>query len=339
MTAGHTRELTLFGGLPRRGESRFEGRSRGAMLQHTFTREGSDFDCRVDRDGLRFIFASTRHSPQSDIYIKSLNGTAVTQLTSDPSSDIQPAFSPDNSKVAFASNRTGNWDIWVVSLDGQQPMQITHSPMDEVHPSWSPDGKVLAYSALPPNDRQWELWVSPAEEHSTSTFIGYGLFPEWSPVDNRILFQRSRQRGSRWFSVWTIELVDGEPRYPTEVASSADYALITPSWSRDAQHIAYASVTNLPSIDPEFGATYESSDIWVVDAQGGSRVRLTDGHSVNFLPSWSPSGRVLFSSMRAGHENIWSIMPTIGNATYSPVTRDWPEQNGPPVVIHTSGRG
>ncbi len=322
LTASTAPTMSLFGGLPGRDSVPYSGRSRGSMLQHSFTREGGDFDCQVDGTGTKFVFASTRHSETPDIYMKSLGGTAVMQVTSDPSADVHPSLSPDGRRLAFASNRTGNWDIWIVSLDGQLPVQVTSTPMDEVHPSWSSDGATLVYSALPRASGQWELWITSAQAGTASTFIGYGLFPEWSPVDDRILFQRARERGSRWFSVWTIQMIDGEPRYPTEVASSSDVAMILPAWSRDGRHIAYTAATNLPPIDPEFGSMYEASDIWVMDANGGNRVRLTDGHSVNFMPAWTPDGRVLFTSMRAGHENIWSVLPTVDGAP--PPTADAP---------------
>jgi len=315
LTSSRDREITLFGGLPRRGEAPYVGRSRGAMLQHSFTREGADFDCQLDSTGQRFVFASTRHSENADLYMKSVDGTAVTQLTADPSSDIHPALSPDDKMVAFASNRSGNWDIWIMSIDGQQPIQVTRTPMDEVHPSWSPDGKRIVYSALPRANGQWELWIAPAVAHAPSTFIGYGVFPQWSPVDDTILYQRSRERGTRWYSIWTLALVDGEPRYPTEVASSADSAMISPAWSRDGQRIAFTTVTTKSPMDPEFGSTYEVSDIWVIDADGGSRIRLTDGHSANFSPAWAPDGRVFFTSRRSDYENVWSIMPSTGGGT------------------------
>ena len=144
---------------------------------------------------------------------------ADSQLTSDPGADIQPAYSPDGAWVAFASNRGGDWGIWTVSSSGGQPVQVTSSPGDEVHPSWSPDGQRIVYCVRSVTSGQWELWITDAQVGATSRFIGYGLFPEWSPSGDTIVFQRARERGSRHFSIWTLTLVDGEPRYPTEVAS------------------------------------------------------------------------------------------------------------------------
>jgi Tol biopolymer transport system component len=142
------------------------------------------------------------------------------------------------------------------------------------------------------------------------------VFPEWSPVDDRIVFQRSRQRGGRWYSIWIMTMTGGEPKYPTEVAYSADFALILPAWSRDGSQIAYTTVASIPDIDPEFGQAYQTSDIWMINVDGGTPVRLTDAHTVNFDPAWAPNGRVFFASGRSGNETIWSIMPTIsGDAT------------------------
>ena len=316
--------ITLFGSLPGRGEIRYAGRSGGSMLQHSFTHEGADFDADISGAGDRLVFASTRHHENPDIYIKRVDATAVTQLTSDTSADIQPAFSPDNQRIAFASDRAGNWDIWIIDINGQHPIQVTDSAMDEVHPTWSLDGQRIVYSALPPNTGQWELWVSPAQAKASSTFIGYGVFPEWSPVDDTILFQRARQRGSRWYSIWTVRLADGEPLYPTEVASSSHYALVTPSWSRDGRFIAYTSVETSPAIESDFGASYQASDVWVMDADGGLRARLTDGHTANFSPTWGAHDRLFFTSTRSGAENIWSVKATMGEALSHPVARTAP---------------
>ncbi len=316
--------ITLFGGLPGRGEITYEGRSHGSMLQHSVTYEGGDFDPDLDATGERIVFASTRHSDQPDIYIKSVDHTAVTQITSDQSADIQPAFSPDNQRIAFASNRTGNWDIWIVNIDGQHAIQVTNTPMDEFHPSWSTDGRRIVYSALPPGSRQWELWMSPAAANASSTFIGYGVFPEWSPEEDKIVYQRARERGSRWYSIWTLRLVDGEPFYPTEVAYSPDYALVTPSWSRDGRYIAYASIAEPSPNHANPPTSDHASDIWVIDANGGQRSRLTDGHTANFSPTWGPDDRVYFTSKRSGAENIWSIKPTTGEEPSRSVASQMP---------------
>ena len=267
------------------------------LQQHTATGEGYDADVTVDPTGRWLAYASTRHSARPDIYLQRVDGTSVTQLTSDPADDVQPAFSPDGRRIAFASNRSGNWDIWVMDADGGNVVQATNTPSQDMHPSFSPDGNRLVYCSLG-RDEQWELWVvnlTSAERR----MIGYGLFPSWSPQKDadRIAFQRARQRGSRWFSLWTLYLVDGEARRVTEVACSGNAAAVTPTWSPDGQRIAFTTIVS-PQ-DPG-GAR---QDVWVVRADGSGRTRLAGGPGTYLSPCWATGDRVYFISGRGGAEN------------------------------------
>ncbi len=309
LAAARANQISLFGDVSDGGEQTYFTRRAVSLRQHTFTEVGRDLDAAMDSTGRFIVFASTRHNLESDLYIKTADGLAVTQLTSDPSSDLQPVFSPDGSRVAFASNRAGNWDIWVVDRNGGAPVQITSGQEDEIHPSWSPDGTQLVYCSLPATGGQWELWVSAASavEGALKRFIGYGLFPEWSPTGDTIVFQRARERGSRWFSIWTIALVDGEPRYPTEIGSSAAYAMILPTWSPDGRRVAYTTVTVEPTETMDATSGQTVMDIWVMNLDGRSKVCLTDAHTSNFSPVFAADGRVFFTSDRSGHENIWSL--------------------------------
>lgn len=310
LAAARARRINMFGDVGDRDEqSRFASRAALSLRQHTFTEVGKDSDPNPDPAGSRIVFASTRHNIRPGLYIKSVDGVAVTQLTGDPASDIQPAFSPDGTRVAFASDRSGQWDIWIIDANGGLPVQVTSGLADEVHPSWSRDGNKLVFCSLPPEGGQWELWTADAEAGGTKKFIGYGLFPEWSKVEDKIVFQRARERGSHRFSVWTLTLVDGEPRYPTEVASDAAHALILPTFSADGRRIAYASVAD-PNLDVDQGPTRSLVvDIWMMNADGRGKTRLTDGHTANHSPAFSSDGRIYFTSDRNGRENVWSLLP------------------------------
>ena len=318
LAAARSGQITMFGDLPRARGSSYIPRTAVSLRQHTFTEIGSDFDADVDSTGRRLVFASTRHSVEPDLYLKAVDGVAVTQVTSEPGADVQPAFSPDGSRIAFASNRTGNWDIWIVGLDGGSPIQVTNGAADELQPSWSPDGTQLVFCSFPADAGQWELWIADASAGATKRFIGYGLFPEWSPVNDTIVYQRARERGSRWFSIWTLTLVDGEPHYPTELAASASQAMILPTWSADGQRIAFTSTpvppTNgfLPMPGEATGSPSASPpmDVWVMESTGRAKARLTDGHSMSYAPVFAPDGRVFLTSNRAGAENIWSLAPS-----------------------------
>lgn len=292
----------------------FNGQSRGPVKtvaeanfqQHTFLDEGYDADVSLDPTGRQMLFASTRHSEHTDIYTQRVDGNAITQLTSDSADDANPVFSPDGQTIAFSSTRAGNWDIYTMNQDGRNVVQITNGPLQDLHPSFSPDGRKLAYCSAGGRSGQWELWTVNLQTLER-TMIGFGLFPSWSPDKNvdRIAFQRARQRGGRWFSLWTLDLVGGEARRVTEVAVSTNAAIVSPSWSPDGQRLAFATVTE-PTRYVD-GKPLGQQDVWIASVDGTNRQRLTDGSGMNLTPFWAANDRVFFVSDRSGAESIWSV--------------------------------
>ena len=295
----------------------FEGGSRHAkpvadrrvftagFQQHTYLDEGFDSDVAVDPTGKWLAFASTRHSEHADLYMQKVNGLSVVQLTNDDAADAFPTFSPDGKWIAFSSTRAGDWDIYLMQADGHDVVQVTSGPMQDLHPSFSPDGKQLVYCSAGSRSGQWELWTVDLRTNEKK-MIGFGLFPSWSPErgSNRIAFQKARQRGSRWFSLWTLDLVDGEARKLTEVAVSTNAAIISPAWSRDGHRIAFSTV-----VEParsSGGKPSGQTDVWTINADGSNRQRVTDGNGTNLAPHWSADNRVYFVSDRGGPESVWS---------------------------------
>ncbi len=287
--------------------SQFDGGTN--LIQVTTATEGMCIDPAIDPTGKWLAFSSTMHRSTSDIYLKAVNGKTITQVTSDPADDVMPAFSPDGKTIAFASDRSGNWDIYTVSVDGGSTVQITNDADHELHPTWSPDGRHIAYCKLNSQTARWEIWVVDVANPGMRHFLDYGVFPEWcpDPAQNRILFQRAKQRGSRDYSIWTIDYVDGQAKYPTEIVSAANAALINPAWSPDGSRIVFVSVID-PNESPE--ARPGQSDLWIVNADGTGRTSLTNGMFANFQPVWASDSTVYFVSDRSGVDNIWAVRAT-----------------------------
>jgi TolB protein len=216
-----------------------------------------------------------------------------------------PALAPDGSRVAFASNRNGNWDIYVMPIGGGAPTQLTADSDEEVQPTWAPDGRRIAFSRKNGRTNTWEIWIVDTQNPGLRAYVCEGFLPRWSPEEKKdvLLFQRARQRGSRLYGVWTIELVKGEGLSPTEIVSARNAAVLQPSWSPDGSKIVFTSVVN-PSGDTEWP---EQSDIWIINADGTGRIGLTKGRFRNMQPTWGADGRIYFVSNRGGIENIWSI--------------------------------
>ena len=100
---------------------------------------------------------------QRDVYIVSVDGVSPVQFTTDAASDIQPAWSPDGSKLAFASERGGLFHIWIAPVANGRPAgparQITRGQAREMAPEWSPDGAWIAYTAEP-TASTGDVWVT-----------------------------------------------------------------------------------------------------------------------------------------------------------------------------------
>lgn len=317
---GPDMSMSLYGGLlgteiPTAGDPL--GTHTVNIRQITFTQDGSVFDPVISRDGRWMAFSSTQHRPTSDIYLQSLGSRVITRLTQDVAQDVMPSISPDGTRVAFASNRAGNWDVWVMPIEGGKAIQVTGDPSHDLHPSWSPDGRQLVFCRLGQTSGRWELWVADAYDNSTSNFIGYGLFPEWCPTPgtgaggaDRILFQRSRERGARTFSVWTIDY-DARQQISaneTQIVSNPDAALINPTWAPDGFRIAYSAVPN-PEQWTGSGADARppAAGIRMVGIDGRGEVPLTSGNAIDLMPTWSARGQVFFVSTRSGAENLWAL--------------------------------
>ncbi|GMU82180.1 MAG: hypothetical protein AMXMBFR47_20510 [Planctomycetota bacterium] len=287
------------------------------VTQHTFSKIGRDFDPDLSGDGQVLAYASTNHNDRPDIFLKAVDGFAITQLTADPADDVQPKFSPDGERVIFCSNRSGNWDVWLVNRDGTGLTQVTSDRADEIAPCWSPDGRRVAFSVWGSRSQQWEIWSLALDRPGVRRFLAYGLFPAWSPDGQRLAFQRARQRGTRWFSVWVVDITGEEARFPTEIASGDDFACIAPRWSPNGRVIVYSTV-------PRDAATEETvADLWTVDTFSGVRRKLSDGGAPAFNPAFAAGGRVYFVSTLGGSENIWSVPgdDNIGSATASSAGR------------------
>jgi TolB protein len=315
------RLIGLFGefenGASTSGGSPFDGGSNLAQITFATPGNGGCTDPDVDRTGTWLAFASTMHRNTADIYIKSVTGKTQTQITNDPADDVMPAFSPDAKTIAFASDRTGNWDIFTVSADGGSTVQITNDADHELHPTWSPDGKTIAYSKFGSQSQRWEIWTVDVSNPGVRNFLEYGLFPQWcpDPTRSKILFQRARQRGSRDYGIWTIDVVSGQAKFPTEIVSAANAALINPAWSSDGSRIVFVTVVD-PTAASELRPS--QSDLWVVNTDGGERTMLTNGQFANFQPVWATSGAVYFVSDRSGCDNIWAVSTSSFSPSVAP---------------------
>src|ERR1700747_927957 len=81
-----------------------------------------------------------------DIWTAPLAGGEAHLLVAHPANESRPVYSPDGTRLAFTSNRTGNGDVYVLNLASGALKRITFDDAAEVLDGWSRDGKYLYFS-------------------------------------------------------------------------------------------------------------------------------------------------------------------------------------------------
>ncbi len=246
-------------------------------------------------NGKKVAFTNS-NAGNSEIYWMGAWGSAEVNLTRDPANDREPSFFPDYHKIAFSSNRGGNWDIWVTTVDNQGvpvPMGTfrvggADTPNIESQPSVSPDGNYIAFVSEDPSTRDKNIAVvtspfsSPTKPPPLGTLCmskASEEFPEWAPDGKNIFFASNRSGNYDIFRHTTVPPPPPSPSSPPP-----------------------------PPIDC-------STDDPAQNLTAGSSVK-------DIMPALSPDGtKIAFSSQRGGGKTTYNIYRMRNNSCSSSCTQ------------------
>lgn len=193
--------------------------------------------------------------------------------------------SGEHGRIVYASNDGVGvqFAVWSVDADGTDAVDLTSSlGVDAFRPVWSPDGSRIAFESAS------DVWVMDADGgNMVNVTDSPGLdewYPSWSPDGSRIAYSSNE-------SLWVMD-ADGA----NAVMLAVRHAHGGEGWSPDGSKIVYELRTGM-----------STSDLWVVDVEGKTRVNLTQNQeSNNREPDWSPDGsRIVFTSDRTGRDGVW----------------------------------
>jgi Tol biopolymer transport system component len=251
--------------------------------------------------GAELIAFNTERNGNSEIYLMSTDGTGLFNLTNSLSFDANPAWSPDGSKIAFTTNRAGNLDVYVMNMNGTGLVYLASFPREEYLPAWSPYCTKIAFVRDVGGSLFLEVAVmnangsNPVDISNGPDFVQR---PAWAPDGSRIAFGTDRDFETSGFTEQAFEIYsvkpDGSDARNLTNHDTADDNF--PAWSPDGSKIAFHS-------DRTGRRIY---DIFVMGANGGAAVNLTNNSGGNFLPAWSRDGsRIAFESDRDGNAEIY----------------------------------
>lgn len=208
-----------------------------------------------------------------------LTGGTISLLTTQ--GGFTPSWSPDETQIAFMSERSGNQDIWIInSMDYAEQSgnltQITQDTSNDHHPAWSPDSNKIAFVS----DRSGIDHIYTINPDGTGlTQITTGdkkdSHPTWSPDSSKLAFSREDE-------IWAIN-ADGSNLTQITIGSVEYY--LDPVWSPDGSKIAFTKSLYV-------------NEVAIMNSDGNNQEVITTS-GADKLPTWSAkTNNIVFVSQR-----------------------------------------
>jgi Tol biopolymer transport system component/predicted Ser/Thr protein kinase len=184
------------------------------------------------KDGKWIAYVSLRDFA---LWVSRIDGTGKLQLTYPPDGTALPRWSPDGTKVAFMSAKTGKpWKIFAISAQGGTPEELLPQDTSESDPGWSADGTRLVFSRLPDSANASDIRILDVNTRQVAVLPGSsGLFsPRWSPDGRYIAALDFARRSTK---LYLYDFHTGKWSQWANDPKGMNY----PEWTADSHFVQY----------------------------------------------------------------------------------------------------
>jgi Tol biopolymer transport system component len=275
------------------------GSSPRVLAPHWWSSEGPE----LSPNGASILFRSKRISKLgnfAELFIATLDGSELRQLTFDRADPLGYSWSPDGSEIAFlAYGENQGYNLFLINSDGSNLRQLTnqakskidlpfpgasgHASGRECGVAWSPDGKSLAFIDHPKNLVTIDREGSRIQKLAA---IAFSQHPKFSPGGERIAFTTffggvfvvdSDGKNLKSLAPWA-QTSDRQPDDPV-----LDHRV---EWSPDGRFLLFDSKKDGKPV------------LCLADTQTGSVSTLVEGANINRI-QWWPDGNGCY------YEAVW----------------------------------
>ncbi len=203
------------------------------------------------------------YDPYYEIYVADSDGGNLTKITDTFGYDAEGSFSPDGSKILFASNREAYsrplsnveldlleddasyfMDLYIMDADGSNVEQLTFSPGYDGGPFFSADGEKIVWRRFNPDGNSAEIWTADVDgsnqrQLTANAMVNWG--PYFHPSGDYIIYS-TNTLGHANFELFMVDIEGMKP--PVRV-SNTEGTDILPVFSPDGNRLAW-STTRTP---------------------------------------------------------------------------------------------